>query len=137
MTFLAIGAVLSVVFQTIRPTFTVPKVPKSKVAFYHLGKVLGPTKALISAQRITMTVAPCERSTKGQPRAADACSDAGPPCELQTRRRPTQLIPREAMPRVSHERGLFPSVHLYLLPSHQSINRVVAREREKEGIEQT
>ena len=46
---------------------------------------------------------PCRsRPAKGQPRAADACSDAGPPCELQTRRRPTQLIPREAMPRVSH-----------------------------------
>ena len=44
---------------------------------------------------------------KGQPRAADACSDADPPCELQTRRRPTQLIPREAMPRVSHERRAF------------------------------
>ena len=30
-----------------------------------------------------------------------AYPDADPPCELQTRRRPTQLTPREAMPSVS------------------------------------
>ena len=39
------------------------------------------------------------RPAKGQARAEDACSDVDPPCELQTRRRPTQLKPREAMPR--------------------------------------
>ena len=45
-----------------------------------------PTKALISAQRINHHDGRALRKNS-QPRAADACSDAAPPCELQTRRR--------------------------------------------------
>ena len=55
-----------------------------------------PTKALISAQRINHHDGRALRKNS-QPRAADACSDAAPPCELQTRSRPPQLNPREAM----------------------------------------
>ena len=67
-------------------------------------------KSTVGAQWTIMSVAPCESTTAGR---GCLLGRADPPCELQTRRRPTQLIPREAMPRVSHERGLFPSVQCF------------------------
>jgi len=55
-----------------------------------------PTKALISAQRITMTDR--SRPAKGQPRARRGCLlGRGPAVRIADRRRPTWLIPGEAM----------------------------------------
>ena len=55
-----------------------------------------PTEALICVRRITMLVALCERTTVSR----GCLLGRGPAVrELQTRRRPTQLIPSEAMPR--------------------------------------